>query len=294
MLDRPGSPGGGLPGGRHRPGGGHPDLRRLRHALHPRGRLEPPRGGPGRRSAGGRRAPSPSPSPSQTGVAELSQYLFVSGALLLLFAFVAAVALTTLLATARQTLTAQPAVASASRPRAPVAQTVGPARPRGRAGRRDAGGHRPRPHLGEPPAPGGQSRDTRRHRGPRAVGQHVRVLHRLRGRHPGRLPPARASLRHPLAGLPAPRRGALPGGLRRHAAGHHRAARAGPRQRPAADRPRGHGHDRLRRAGHLLRGRRGLPGAGRGRPLRLAARSRRCSTRWPIAPSSSASRSSPR
>ncbi len=60
--------------------------------------------------------PPPSPSPSQTGVAELSQYLFVSGALLLLFAFVAAVALTTLLATARQTLAAQPAVASASRP----------------------------------------------------------------------------------------------------------------------------------------------------------------------------------
>ena len=44
---------------------------------------------------------------------------------------------------------------------------------------------------------------------------------------------------------------------------------------PPADRSRGHGHDRLRRAGHLVRGRGGLPGAGRGRPVRVAAGSRR-------------------
>ena len=37
-------------------------------------------------------------------MASLSQYLFVSGALLLLFAFVAAIALTTLLATGRRTV----------------------------------------------------------------------------------------------------------------------------------------------------------------------------------------------
>jgi cytochrome c-type biogenesis protein CcsB len=62
-------------------------------------------------------------------VAELSQYLFVSGALLLLFAFVAAVALTTLLATARQALATQPAAAGVVAG-APVAQTVRPVRPR--------------------------------------------------------------------------------------------------------------------------------------------------------------------
>ncbi len=62
-------------------------------------------------------------------MAELSQYLFVSGALLLLFAFVTAVAFTTLLATTRQPLATQPAVAGlgvgASR-----AQPDGPVRPR--------------------------------------------------------------------------------------------------------------------------------------------------------------------
>ena len=51
----------------------------------------------------------------------------------------------------------------------------------------------------------------------------------------------------------------------------HRAARAGARQRAAADHPRGHGHDQLRHLRHQLRGRRGLPGAGPERPLRLAA-----------------------
>ena len=56
----------------------------------------------GRRPARGRRRHRLARARRDTSVATLSQYLFVSGALLLLFAFVAAVAFTTLLAVGRR------------------------------------------------------------------------------------------------------------------------------------------------------------------------------------------------
>jgi cytochrome c-type biogenesis protein CcsB len=58
-------------------------------------------------------------------VASLSQYLFVSGALLLLFAFVAAIALTTLLATGRRTVAGFAASQSALAGPAPTGTATG-------------------------------------------------------------------------------------------------------------------------------------------------------------------------
>ena len=125
-------------------------------------------------------------------MATLSNYLFATGGLLLLFAFVLGVAYTTMLAVGRRTAGTSQLAAAGPDGGASVLAHQRCATPR----RRYRGRHRPRLDLGQLHAHGRLAADPRGHRRAGAMGQHVRVLHRLRGGHPRRLP-------LPAAPLPA-------------------------------------------------------------------------------------------
>ena len=266
-------------------------------------RRRPARGRRGRRLTAIRASRSPRPDgdlPDAMTLATVSQYLFVVAAITLL-----------------------PRASWRRSPRRRCARSVGGPRPsspadglrlagasvtvggggtsgtdRARARRASAGrdrrGHRPRPALGHAAAPRREHGHARAHRRPRAVGQHVRVLDRVRDRDRRRVPPARAALPDPLDRLRAGRRRARARRLRAHAAGRDRAARAGARQPAAAHDPRGDGHDQLRHLRDLVRGRASPTSPRATATASPGCRPGACSTRSPTARSSSASRSSRR
>ena len=144
-----------------------------------------------------------------------------------------------------------------------------------------------RPSPSPPPSPlacGAASRSSprlvarpldahpRRHRRPRAVGQHVRVLGRLRDRDRRRLPVPGAPLPDPLHRASC--RWAWRSRCcctRRSLPSEHRAARAGPPNAPLLTIHVGDGHAQLRDLRDVVRGRGRLPGAGPERPFRVAA-----------------------
>ena len=217
-------------------------------------------------------------------MATASHYLYVVAGLLLVGAFAAHVAHTTLLAAGRSL-----AAALAPRPSPAFAGVVGGSFVAGLAApSTDATGPRT---VVAPFATGlawaaaaslGMALLLRGIVvGPGALGQHVRVHRRVRLRDRGGLPRPRAPVPGALDRPGAPRRGAGPLPVQLDAAPGDRGARPGPPEPAAAHDPRRAGDGQLRHPRHELRRGPGLPRPGatpgrrpHGRPVRLASRPR--------------------